>query len=162
MYFRGPALFKDEKHFNKEESYLSRIVGPSSLNWQTFHHVYTALWCKFSSVNMTGRHWNIANITIFWLIADILIVTSNCRCTTDLWGRSGRSIESRCVVKPMIRRNAIATMSLIDSRSSVTSVGDKQRSRSCRKNFENTHEARPSIKDRITNLSMKVQSNETR
>ena len=63
-----------------EEHYLPRIIIPSSLNWHTFHHIYIMSWCRIffcKHCKLCFKFQQEHHV----LMADILIMTSQCRFT---------------------------------------------------------------------------------
>ena len=121
--FRGHRIYKENEGINQELSYLPRIFRHSFVFWHIFQ---IAFWCTFFFLEHVKSPLKISDITTF------LLLTSQCRCTITLWDQSGRSIEMRCVVKPITRRDTITTMSLIGSPPSVALVSNGRWSWSCR------------------------------
>ena len=125
--FRGPRIYKENEGINQEYDLTCLESLHIPLYFDIFFTTFTLRFdVHFSSSNMLSRPWKISDITTF------LLLTSQCRCTITLWDQSGRSIEMRCVVKPITRRDTITTMSLIGSPPSVALVGNGRWSWSCR------------------------------
>ena len=81
--FRGPKLYKKKGAPFQEESHRSRIFKFSSLNLHTFHLINIVLWWRIffrkhgkSTPNDRQDH--------HVLVADFVIMTSQCRCTRAL------------------------------------------------------------------------------
>ena len=113
--FRGPELYKEKQGIKQEESSLPRIFRPSSFDWQTFHHVYTAFWCISLWKHHKSPLKKIGNITMFdgWRPDHDVTIAGV---------RGHHSIESRYVFKPISHCDTMITTSLTGSRSSGTLV----------------------------------------
>ena len=141
-----------------EDSYLTSIFRPSSFDWQTFHHVYTAFWCIISFCNHHKSPLkNIGNIAMFYgWRPDHDVTIAGARGHFYQWGLS---IESMHVFQPISCCNTMIITSLIGSRPSGTLVENERSWRSRRevlsaKTLKSKDESRPSIKNRIVNLLM--------
>ena len=81
--FRGPELYKKKGALFQVESYLPRIFGFSSLNLHTFHLIHIVFWWKLffrkhgKSTPDDCRDHHV-------LVVDVVIMTSQCRCTRAL------------------------------------------------------------------------------
>ena len=81
--FRGPELYKKKGAQFQEESYLATIFSSSSLNLHTFHLTNIVFWWqmffrkhgKSTPNDRQDRHV---------LVVDVVIMTSQCRCTRAL------------------------------------------------------------------------------
>ena len=81
--FRGPKLYKKKGALFQEESYLLRIFRSSSLNLHTFHIVNIAFWWQIffhKYGNLTPENWQDHHV----LVVEVMIMTSQCRCTRAL------------------------------------------------------------------------------
>ena len=137
------------------ESYPPRISRRSPSNWHTFYHACIGLWCriflrKHDKSSLKSRQ------NRFVLMADVLIVTSQCRCT---WVLSKSYI--------MMHHNTVTRdLSVSHILRCIRSLAMKAISRptpdmswgliSKQKRLKSTHGGRPSITNRITDLLTKV------
>ena len=81
--FRGPKLYKKEGALFQEESYLLRIFRSSSFNLQTFQLINIVFWCQIffrKHGKLTYKHREDHHV----LVIDVVIMTSQCRCTRAL------------------------------------------------------------------------------
>ena len=81
--FRGPKLYKKEGALFQEESYLLRIFRSSSFNLQTFHLINIVFWCQIffrKHGKLTYKDREDHHV----LVINVVIMTSQCRCTRAL------------------------------------------------------------------------------
>ena len=81
--FRGPELYKEKHGIKQEESNLISIFRPTSSDWHTFHHVYTAFWSLIFFRKHRKSLLKIGNIAMFWWLTS-RSRRHNCRCTRAL------------------------------------------------------------------------------
>ena len=137
----GHKLYKENRALFQEESYLPRIFRSSSLNVHTFYIVNIVFWWHFffrkhskSTPNDRQDH--------HVLVVDVVIVTSQCRCTKALSQSHVAKHGNHAPVTPLIgcRVDAMATVW-------QNHIGE---------NFKITFKSRPSTHNCIANLFMKA------
>ena len=99
--FRGPELYKKKGALFQEESYLPRIFRSSSLNLHTFHLIHIVFWWQIffrkhgkSTPNDREDH--------HVLVVDVVIMTSQCRCTRALSQSHVAKHDNHVPVAPLI------------------------------------------------------------
>ena len=99
--FRGPELYKKKGALFQEESYLPRIFRSSSLNLHTFHLIHIVFWWQIffrkhgkSTLNDREDH--------HVLVVDVVIMTSQCRCTRALSQSHIAKHDNHVPVAPLI------------------------------------------------------------
>ena len=83
MQFRGPKFYKKKGALFQEESYLPRIFRSSSLNLRTFHLINIVFWWQIffrEHGKLTPNDQQDHHV----LVVDVVIITSQCRCTRAL------------------------------------------------------------------------------
>ena len=83
LQFRGPKLYKKKGALFQEESYLARIFRSSSLNLHTFHVINIVFWWRVF-IRKHGKSTPNDRQDHHVLVADVVIMTSQCRCTGAL------------------------------------------------------------------------------
>ena len=81
--FRGPKLYKKKGALFHEESYLPRIFRSSSLNLHTFHLISIVFWWQIF-FRKHGKSTPDDRQDHHVLVVDVVIMTSQCRCTRAL------------------------------------------------------------------------------
>ena len=81
--FRGPKLYKKKRGLFQEESYLTRIFMSSSLNLHTFHLIHILFWLQIF-FRKDGKSTPNDREDHHVLVVDVVIMTSQCRCTRAL------------------------------------------------------------------------------
>ena len=110
MQFRGPKLYKKKGALFQEESYLQRIFRSSSLNLHTFHLISIVFWWqiffrtlgKLTPNDRQDRHV---------LVADVVIMTSQYRCTRALSQSHVAKHDNQLPVTPL-KGSGLAVMSM--------------------------------------------------
>ena len=80
MQFRGPKLYKKKGALFHEESYLPRIFRSSSLNLHTIHLISIVFWWQIF-FRKHGKSTPDDRQDHHVLVVDVVIMTSQCRCT---------------------------------------------------------------------------------
>ena len=108
--FRGPKLYEKKGTLFQEESYLPRIFRSSSLNLHTVHVINIVFWWRIffrkhgkSTPNDRQDH--------HVLVADVVIMTSQCRCTRALSQLHVANHDNHVPVTPLIG-SGLAVMSM--------------------------------------------------
>ena len=143
--FMGPKIYKKKGALFQEEFYLQRIFRSSSLNLLTFHLINIVFrWQIFfrkqgkSTPNDRQDH----NV----LVVDVVIMTSQCRCTRALSQSYVAKHDNHGPVTPLIGSGSGWH---IDAMAAV-------RQNHIDTNIKITFKLMPSIHNRITNLFLKV------
>ena len=99
--FRGPELYKKKGALFQEESYLPRVFRSSSLNLHTFDLIHIVFWWQIffrkhskSTPNDRKNH--------HVLVVDVVIMTSQCRCTRALSQLGVAKHDNHVPVAPLI------------------------------------------------------------
>ena len=83
--FRGPKLYKKKGALFQEEFNLPRIFRSSSLNLHTFHVINIVLWWRiFFRKHSKSTPNDRQDHHVLVLVVDVVIMTSQCRCTRAL------------------------------------------------------------------------------
>ena len=142
---RGPELYKKKGALFQEESYLPRIFRSSSLNLHTFHLIHIVFWCHIF-FRKHGKSIPNDREDHHVLVVDVVIMTSQCRCT--------RALSQSHVAK---HDNHVPVASLIGSGLGVMSMQWLPYGKNhIGKNIKITFKLRPSIHNRIANLFMEA------
>ena len=99
--FRGPELYKKKGALFREESYLPRIFRSSSLNLHTFHLVNIVFWWQIFFRNH-GQSTPNDRRAHHVLVVDVVIMTSQCRCTRPLSQSHVAKHDNHVPVTPLI------------------------------------------------------------
>ena len=99
--FRGPKPYKKKGALFQEESYLPRIFRSLSLNLHTFYLIHIVFWWQIffrkhgkSTPNDRQDH--------HVLVIDVVIMTSQCRCTRALSQSHVAKHDNHVPVAPLI------------------------------------------------------------
>ena len=125
----------------------------------SFNYIYTVFWCCILFCKHARRRWMIVNINMFWLLTS-WSWRQQCRCTRALW-------PIRALDRKYVRGQANDTLRSNDNKvadwfTAVWCAGRQWMAIgvvswvSSANSLKNTHEARPSIKNRITSFFIKV------
>ena len=101
MQFRGPELYKKKGALFQEESYLPRIFRSTSLNSHTFHLIHIVFWCQIffhKHGKLTPNDQEDHHV----LVVDVVIMTSQCRCTRALSQSHIAKHDNHVPVAPLI------------------------------------------------------------
>ena len=110
MQFRGTELYKKKGAPFKEESYLPIIFRSSSLNLHTFHFIHIVFWWQIfirKHGKLTPNDWQDHHV----LVVDVVIMTSQCRCTRSLSQSHVAKHNNNVPVAPLIG-SGLAVMSM--------------------------------------------------
>ena len=99
--FRGPELYKKKGALFQEESYLPRIFRSSFLNLHTFHLIHI-VFCWQIFFRKHGKSTPNDREDLHVLVADVVIMTSLCRCTRALSQSHGAKHDNHVPVAPFI------------------------------------------------------------
>ena len=139
------AVYKKKEELFQEESYLPRIFRSSSLNLDTFHLIDNVFWCQIffrehskSTPNDQQNHDG--------LVVDVVIMTSQCRCTRALSQSHIAKHHNHMLVTPLI---GSGTDCPVDSMAAVWP-------NHISKNIKITLKLRPTIYNCIANLFVKA------
>ena len=143
--FRGPELYKKKGGLFQEESYLPIIFRSSSLNLHTFQLIHIVFWWhiffrKHSKWNPNDQEDHHV------LVVDVVIMTSQCRCTRALSQSHVAKHDNHVPVTPLIG-SGLGVMSM-----QWLPYGNNHIS----KNIKITFKLRPSTHNRIANLFMEA------
>ena len=108
--FRGPKLYKKKGALFQEESYLPRIFRSSSLNLHTFHVINIVFWWRIF-FRKHGKSTPYDRQDHHVLVADVVIMTSQCRCTRALSQSHVAKHDNHVPVTPLIG-SGLAVMSM--------------------------------------------------
>ena len=142
MQFRELENYIEIEGINQDESYLPRIFRPSSLNGILIITFTLHFDVELSSIIMALNERHELDV----LIVDVLIVMSQWRCREAL-------SQSHAVMHDNTTLDWFTAV--------CHDILQWKQWQSCRedKNFKNTHKARPSILNSLTNLLMKILRN---
>ena len=142
-------FFKKKGALFQEESYMPRIFMSSSLNLHTFHLIHIVFWCQIffrkhgkSTPNDRKDH--------HVLVVDVVIMTSQCRCTRALSQSHVAKHDNHVPVAPLIG-SGLGVMSM-----NWVSCNGCRMAKSNRQNIKIIFKLRPSIHNRIANLFMEA------
>ena len=99
--FSGTELYKKRGALFQEVSYLPRIFRSSSLNLHTFHPIHIVFWWQIF-FHKHGKSTPNDRQDHHVLVVDVVIMTSQCRCTRSLSQSHVAKHDNHVPVAPLI------------------------------------------------------------